>query len=182
MRKWVSQSGEADEDWGNVFQVVVPTGCRQHVLELAHKHVWSSHLGVTKTYSRVLRHFFWPGMKADVARFCKTCHTCQIVGKPNQVVPPAPLRPIPAVGEPFEHVNVDCVGPLPKTRSGNQFLLTIMCISTRFPEAIPLQKITAQAITKALTKFFTTFGLPKTVQMDQGTNFLSKTLSRPYSL
>lgn len=53
-----------------------------------------------------------------------------------------------------------------------------MRVSTRFPEAIPLCKITASAITKALTKFFTTFGLLKIVQTDQGTNFLSKTFKQ----
>lgn len=57
---------------------------------------------------------------------------------------------------------------------GNQFLLTIMCTATRFPEAIPLRKITSSAIIKALVKFFTTFGLPRAVQTDQGTDFLSK--------
>ncbi|KAK7926200.1 hypothetical protein WMY93_008510 [Mugilogobius chulae] len=176
MRKWVPRAGNhTDNDWCTVFQIVVPKSYRQHVLSLAHEHLWSGHLGVTKTYNRVLQHFFWPGLKADVVSFCKTCSTCQSVGKPNQVVPPAPLRPVPAVGEPFEHVIVDCVGPLPKTKSGNQFLLTIMCVTTRFPEAIPLRKITAPSVTKALTKFFTTFGLPRVVQTDQGTNFLSKT-------
>lgn len=45
-----------------------------------------------------------------------------------------------------------------------------MCVLTRFPEAVPLRNITANAI----TKLFTTFGLPKVVQTDQGTNFLSK--------
>ena len=49
-----------------------------------------------------------------------------------------------------------------------------MCMSTRFPEAIPLRKITTQAVTKALTKFFTIFGLPLEVQTDQGSNFTSK--------
>lgn len=62
------------------------------------------------------------------------------MGKPNQTVPLVPLKPIPAVGEPFEHVLVDCVGPLPKTKAGNQFLLTIMCVATWFLEAVPLRK------------------------------------------
>ncbi len=110
------------------------------ILCLAHDHQLAGHLGVTKTYNRILSHFFWPGLKKYVAHYCRTCHTCQIVGKPNQSIPPAPLTPIPAIGEPFEHVMVDCVGPLPKTKSGNQFLLTIMCVATRFPEAIPLRK------------------------------------------
>lgn len=173
MRKWCSHVDE-NLDWNVVYQIVVPYSYRQHVLFLAHDHQLAGHLGVTKTYNRILSHFFWPGLKKDVVQYCRTCHTCQIVGKPNQSIPLAPLIPIPAIGEPFEHVMVDCVGPLPKTKSGNQFLLTIMCVNTRFPEAIPLRKITAPVVSKALVKFFSTFGLPKVVQTDQGTNFLSK--------
>ena len=78
-----------------------------------------------------------------------------MVGKPNQTLPKAPLQPIPAFEEPFSRVIVDCVGPLPKTKSGNQYMLTIMCASTRFPEAIPLKNIKAKTIVKALIKFFT---------------------------
>ena len=33
---------------------------------------------------------------------------------------------------------MDCVGPLPKTRMGNKYILTLMCSATRFPEEIPL--------------------------------------------
>lgn len=49
-----------------------------------------------------------------------------------------------------------------------------MCASTRFPEAVPLCKIMASSVIRALTKFFSTFGLPRTVQTDQGTNVQSK--------
>lgn len=83
----------------------------------------------------MLNHFYWPGLRKDVKQFCKTCHTCQLVGKPNQKPPVAPLTPM---DEPFSRIIIDCVGPLPKTRAGNQYLLTIMCTSTQFPEAIPL--------------------------------------------
>ena len=48
-----------------------------------------------------------------------------------------------------------------------------MCASTRFPEAIPLRNIKAVTIVKALTKFFTLVGLPKSIQSDQGSNFTS---------
>ncbi len=65
-------------------------------------------------------------------------------------------------------------GPLPKTKMGNQFLLIIMCVTTRFPEANPLRKITVSVVSKALVEFFSTFGLPNVVQTDQGTHFLSK--------
>lgn len=49
-----------------------------------------------------------------------------------------------------------------------------MCAATRYPEAIPLRSLKVKPVVKALTKFFSTFGLPKTVQTDQGTNFMSK--------
>lgn len=97
-----------------------------------------------------------------------------MVGKPNQPIPPALLHPIPVIGQPFEHVIVDCVCPLPRTKGGNQYLLTIMCPATRFAEAIPLRKITINSVVKALTKFFCTFGLPHVIQTDQDTNFQSK--------
>ena len=123
---------------------------------------------------RILKHFFWPKLKTSVAQYCQTCHSCQVTGKPNQVIPPAPLCPIPVMNEPFSHVIVDCVGPLPKSKTGNQFVLTIMCAATRFPEAIPLRTITSKSVIRALTKFFSTFGFPKSLQTDQGTNFLSR--------
>ena len=96
-----------------------------------------------------------------------------MVGKPNQVIPKAGLQPIPAFDEPFSRIIIDCVGPLPKTKSGNEYLLTIMCASTRFPEAIPLRNIKTKTIVKALVKFFTFVDLPKSVQSDQGSNFMS---------
>ena len=48
-----------------------------------------------------------------------------------------------------------------------------MCASTRFPEAIPLRNIRAKTIVRALIKFFTLVGLPKSIQSDQGSNFMS---------
>lgn len=74
MCKWKSHV-DARGDWNAVYQIVIPTGLRQNVLSLAHDHQWSGHLGITKTYDRILRHFFWPGLKQDVAQFCRTCHT-----------------------------------------------------------------------------------------------------------
>ncbi len=67
---------------------------------MAHDNV-AGHLGITKTYYRILRNFFWPGIKSDVARYCRSCHVCQVVGKPNQVIRPAPLRPIPVMQSRF---------------------------------------------------------------------------------
>ena len=154
-----------------VFQVVVPAKYRDLVLKLSHDQ--SGHLGVKKTYYRILQYFFWPKLRKDVAAYIKTCHTCQMTGKPNQVIKPAPLHPIPAIGQPFEHIIIDCVGPLPPSRSGAKYLLTVMCQATRYPAAYPLRSITTRAVVKALSQFMSIFGIVRVLQSDQGSNFSS---------
>lgn len=84
------------------------------------------------------------------------CHTCQLRGKPNQKVKQAPLCPISVVENLFEYLIVDCVGPLPKSKAGSSYLLTVVCKSTRY----------------------TTFGIPYVIQTDQGSNFMSCTFTQ----
>ena len=96
------------------------------------------------------------------------------MGKPNQKITKAPLYPIPAVGEPFTQIVIDVVGPLPKTRSGFQYLLTIMDRTTRFPEVVPVRSIRSPVIIKHLLDFFARYGLPRELQSDRGTNFTSR--------
>lgn len=57
LRRWCPRN-KIDSDWSVVHQVVVPTVFRPHVLSVAHESPWSGHLGVTKTYQRILKHFF----------------------------------------------------------------------------------------------------------------------------
>ena len=112
-------------------------------------------------------------MKADVVQHCKVCHNCQVAGKPNQKIPVSPLIPLPVFEDPFTRVVIDVVGPLPKTSSGHNYLLTIMDMATRYPEAIPLRNISAKIIVKELLHFFTRMGFPSEVQTDRGSNFCS---------
>ena len=135
VRRWVpcGEFGVGDA----IVQIVAPAKFRNMVLQMAH--FQSGHMGVRKTYDRILRYFFWPRLKKDVSDYIRTCHTCQRTGKPNQVIKPAPLHPIPAIGEPFEHIIIDCVGPLPPSGSSASYLLTVMCQATRYPAAYPLR-------------------------------------------
>lgn len=160
------------DTWAETVQIVLPQSVREPVIKLAHDGM-SGHLGVKKTYSKILDHFFWPGMHKQISQYIKSCHQCQVVGKPNQRIPQAPLIPITVPSEPFTKIVIDCVGPLPKTKRGNEYILTIMDPTTRYPEAIPLRNISAKTIVKHLLHLFTTFGLPAEIQSDRGTNFTS---------
>lgn len=157
LRKWSPHAVDGMGD--SVIQVVVPVKFRSLVLKMSHDQL-AGHAGVQMTYDRILCYFYWPRIKKDIASFIKTCHICQLTGKPNQSLKPAPLRPIPAVCQPFKHLIIDCIGPLPRSKAGSEFLLTVMCQVTHYPAAYPLRSINTKSIVKAITQFVSIFGLP----------------------
>ncbi len=108
--------------------------------------------------------------------YCKTCKTCQLTGKPNQHIKPASCYPIPE--KPFEYLLPDWVNLLPKSKPGSKYLFTVMCKSPHYPAAYPLCSIKTKPVLKALTSFSTTFGVPKVMQTDQGSNFLFSTFAQ----
>jgi hypothetical protein len=83
-------------------------------MSLAHESSMTEQLDVSKTSNRILAHFYWPNERLDVVEECRSCNTCQVIGKPNQTIRVAPLRPVPvpAFEESFSRVIVECVGPL----------------------------------------------------------------------
>ena len=96
MRKWRPTQRPADEEWSIVHQIVIPPCYRDEILRIAHEIPVAGHLGIRKTQARVMAHFYWPKLHQDVVEFCKTCHTCQMVGKLQPSIKPAPMIPIPA--------------------------------------------------------------------------------------
>ena len=74
---------------------------------------------------------------------------------------------------------MDIVGPLPRSRSGNQYILVVCDYATRYPEAVPLRSIDAETITEELMKLFC---IPEEVLTDQGSNFTSQLLKEIYSM
>ena len=150
------------------------------VLELGHEIPLAGHLGVDKTRQRILRRFYWPTVFRDVAEFCECCEKCQRTTK--RKIPPAPLIPLPIISEPFKKIAMDIVGPLPRSRAGNIYILVICDYATRYLEAIPLRSIDAAHIAEELIKVFARVGVPEEILTDQGSNFTSHLLSELYRL
>lgn len=117
-------------------QVVLPRSYWQRVLRMAHDLPMAGHMGVERTLHRIRRHFWWPTVVKDTQEYCKSCDACQRTGKRN---PRAPLVSMPIIGEPFRRIAMDFIGPLPRTSSGNQYVLVVVDYATRYPEAYPLR-------------------------------------------
>ncbi|GBL94043.1 Retrovirus-related Pol polyprotein from transposon 412 [Araneus ventricosus] len=153
-------------------QVVVPSKLRVEILKLCHEGV-ASHLGTTKTKDKLLRYYFWPNVIKDTEEFVRTCHPCQKVGKPGETKK-APLKLVPIISEVFAKLNVDLVGPLPESENKNKYLLTAMCLSSKYPDAIPLADVKSTSVIDALLQVFSRLGFPKQLQMDLGRSFISE--------
>ena len=71
---------------------------------------------------------------------------------------------------------MDIVGPLPRSRRGNQYILVVCDYATRYPEAIPLRSVDTGAVAEHLIQPFSRVGIPREILTDQGTNFMSQLL------
>ncbi|GFX21937.1 retrovirus-related Pol polyprotein from transposon 412 [Trichonephila clavipes] len=161
-----------EDKLGNVVKlIVVPEGLRDPIKSLCHEGT-SAHLGITKSKDKLNRYFYWPNCYRDMEQFVKTCDQCQRAGKPNDKKK-APLKLVPVIQEVFTKLNIDACGPLPITSKGNRYLITAICMSSKFPEAIPVSDISSVSVTDALLNIFSRTGFPREIQCDQGTSFTS---------
>ena len=155
-------------------QLVVTKELRRQVMSVNHESAFSGHLGAKKTEVRILPNFFWPGLRQDIIRFCHSCDVCQRTVKRGSVKK-VPLGSMPLIDTPFKRVAVDIVGPIaPPSEAGHRYILTLVDYATRYPEAVPLKKITTEAVAEALLDIYSRVGIPEEVLTDQGTQFMSE--------
>ena len=158
----------------NVFQtvdvLVLPREFRCQVLKAAHD--GAGHLGHRKELQLVWRRFAWPLMTKDIVNFCNACIVCQKCSR--AAVRKAPMVERPVLSEPFEQMAFDLVDPLPKAKGGYRYVLTAVCMATKWPEAIPLRSITAKAVAEGMLCIFSRMALPLEILTDQGSQFVGK--------
>ena len=128
-------------------------------------HSWSKQISLlvradlTPGPSRSYSWFLWPKMWPEVKAYIRTCAGCQRASRKDSAR--APLQPLQCAEEPFQKVAFDLVGPLPKSSSGYHFILTMMCLYTKFPAAIPLKRVDNETVIEALMEIFSCYGIPR---------------------
>jgi Integrase zinc binding domain/Integrase core domain len=154
-------------------QLVLPKELREKAVTPAHGGIMSGHQGITKTTDRLSRVFWFPGIGAEVIRYCRSCDICQRTIAKGRV-PKVGLEQMPIIDTPFERVAVDLIGPIePMSARGHRYILTIVDYATRYPEAVALRNISIETVAEALVEVYSRVGIPKEVLSDQGTQFVS---------
>jgi len=77
--------------------------------------------------------------------------------------------------EPWATVCADFVGPLPRSKRGNQMLLVLIDRFSKWTELVPLRSATAESLKKAFKeRIIARYGVPKIVITDNEVQFFSK--------
>jgi hypothetical protein len=111
-------------------------------------------------------------MAADIGAWCRECQDCQRAKVTKQAS--AAISPIPIPDRRFSHLHTDLVGPLPASKEGFKYILTVVDRSTRWLEAVPLRDMEASTCLSAfLHHWVSRFGVPAIVTTDRGRQFAS---------
>lgn len=108
-----------------------------------------------------------------VDEYIAKCDSCQrqklvrVRAKETPVVPQTPT-------EPNEKIAMDIIGPMPKTKNGNRYFLSIHDDLTKYLILVPLKTQRTETMIQALLDHYIyIFSAPKTILTDQGQNFIS---------
>ncbi len=96
--------------------IVVPKALETEILKGTHDSPFTGHLGVTRTFDRIRKRFFWPNMRKSVENYIRECDTCVKRKTPALMANngTAPLQSL-QVSEPFTFWALDYMGLLPET-------------------------------------------------------------------
>ncbi|XP_039811744.1 ubiquitin fusion degradation protein 1 homolog [Panicum virgatum] len=112
--------------------------CSLHrqVIEAMHSSALGGHSGIPATYHRLKQYFSWPGMKASVQAFVRSCTVCQ-QAKPDCTRYPGLLQPLHVPVGSWEMVSLDFVEGLPRSGSANCILVVVDKFS-KFAHFVPM--------------------------------------------
>ena len=81
-----------------------------------------------------------------------------------------PLISIPVKG-PFDRIDIDVLGPFPKSQRDNKYIVVVSDYFTKYPEAFAVPNQQATTIAKLLVGVICKHGCPSKILTDRGANF-----------
>jgi RNase H-like domain found in reverse transcriptase/Reverse transcriptase (RNA-dependent DNA polymerase)/Integrase zinc binding domain/Chromo (CHRromatin Organisation MOdifier) domain/Integrase core domain len=154
-------------------QTVVPSSLVPRLLYLEHYPAASGHPGAHRMFQTIRRTFFWPKMVEDVYETVRQCDACAR-NRISERKHTNKLQLFPAKG-PLESVAMDILGPLPRTKHGNRFLLVISDRFSKVTKTVPLRTVTALSVARAFCDHWAyAYGPPLSLLTDNGPQFTAK--------
>lgn len=157
-----------------IWKLFIPNPLIPMLIKQAHDPPTSAHMGAAKTLELLRRKFFWPKMARDVKNFVKSCEMCKQCKPVNYNTRP-PMGSFLEISQPWQRLYVDFLGPYPRSKRQNKFLLIVMDQFSRFVLLKPLRQATSQHLVDFLEHHvFDIFSVPEYIFSDNGKQFESK--------
>jgi ribonuclease HI len=148
---------------------------RRELMAEAHKSQFSIHPGSTKMYSDLKKNFWWSGMKKDIANFVSRCLTCQQVKAEHQR-PAGPLQSMEIPQWKWEHITMDFVTGLPKTRKKHDMIWVIIDRLTKSAHFLAIHKTQSlEELTRLyIDEIIRLHGIPVSIISDRDSRFTAR--------
>ncbi|KAK3085543.1 hypothetical protein FSP39_005031 [Pinctada imbricata] len=156
---------------GDDTQLITPKKLQPAILFHNHESMMSGHLGANRTWKKTHAKLYWYEMRKDIAIYVQKCDNCAV----NKPLPKSPKSPLGStlVSAPLDRLAIDIMGPLPRTKRGNRYILVIIDCFTKWVEIFPIMDQTAPTCADRLMDVICRFGCPLSIHSDQGRTFES---------
>ena len=160
---------------GNRLCVPSMTALKKELLKEAHNSTLVVHPGSTKMYHDLKTHYWWNGMKRDIAEYVARCLTCQRVKTEHQK-PGGLLQPLPIPEWKWEHITMDFMIGMPKTIKQHDSVWVIVDRLTKAAHFLPIKAtFTSEQLANLYIKEMVRLhGVPLSIVSDRDTKFVSR--------
>ena len=152
---------------------------KREIMEEAHSLAYAMHPGSTKMYHTLREHYWWKGMKKEIAYFVSRCLTCQQVKAEHQK-PAGKIQPFPIPVWKWDKITMDFVTGLPRTQRQHDAIWVIVDRLTKSAHCLlvsnddSLDKL-AQLYMEDIVRLH---GVPLSIVSDRDPRFTSRFWSR----
>jgi hypothetical protein len=148
---------------------------KELILRGAHYSAYSIHPGSTKMYKDLKTHYWWYGMKRDIAEYVSLCDTCQRVKVEHQR-PARLLQPLKIPEWRWEEIGMGFIVWLPCTQAVYDSIWVIVDCLTKAAHFIPVKMTYSGAKLAELymSRIICLHGVPRKIVSDRDSQFTSK--------
>lgn len=156
-------------------RIVVPSKSElvEVLLKEYHDSPIGGHSGEFKTYQRLMKEWFWLGMRKRVSQYVQKCVVCQ-KQKSSSLMPAGFLQPLPIPHRVWEDISLDFVEGLPRSKGIDTVLVVVDRLS-KYAHFIGLtHPFTALTVATAFVREIVRLhGYPSTIVSDRDRVFMS---------
>lgn len=148
---------------------------RHEILEEAHGSAYAVHPGSTKMYRTLKEYYWWPNMKREIAAYVSRCLICQQV-KAERQKPSGLQQPLQIPVWKWDHITMDFVYSLPRTRDGHDGIWVIVDRLTKSAHFLPVRKTykLEKLAELYVSEIVRLHGVPESIVSDREPRFVSK--------